>query len=239
MSASVASVAWHFGFDLLACLAALIIGLWQRKSLRLPPHAPVGKNYMYVLVSGSIVGGYGFGTWNLTLSGQAQLAHSILGALIGAIIGIEIYKALRRTQASTGYLYALPFCAGVAVGRIGCFLSGMDDMTFGIASSLPWAVDFGDGIHRHPVQLYEACAMVLLIVPLSLWARHRPASYRLYAFPATVIFYGLQRFLWEFLKPYAPLAGPLNLFHILCLFIIVYGLGISVIRLSHDGKRSA
>ena len=35
-------------------------------------------------------------------------------------------------------------------------------------------------------------------------------------------FYASQRFLWEFLKPYATVVGPLNIFHILCLVLIEY-----------------
>ena len=34
--------------------------------------------------------------------------------------------------------------------------------------------------------------------------------------------YGLQRFLWEFWKPYGALIGPLTLFHLLSLFILLY-----------------
>jgi prolipoprotein diacylglyceryltransferase len=37
------------------------------------------------------------------------------------------------------------------------------------------------------------------------------------------IAYGTQRFLWEFLKPYPTLIGPLNHFHLLCAGLIAYG----------------
>jgi prolipoprotein diacylglyceryltransferase len=37
-------------------------------------------------------------------------------------------------------------------------------------------------------------------------------------------FYGLQRFGWEFLKPYGPILGPLTLFHLLSLAILTYAL---------------
>ena len=33
------------------------------------------------------------------------------------------------------------------VGRIGCFLSGLPDGTYGLPSSLPWAIDLGDEDH--------------------------------------------------------------------------------------------
>ncbi len=41
-------------------------------------------------------------------------------------------------------------------------------------------------------------------------------------FYLTVGWYGLQRFAWEFLKPYATLAGPFNLFHLVCLGLVLY-----------------
>jgi prolipoprotein diacylglyceryltransferase len=41
------------------------------------------------------------------------------------------------------------------IGRVGCFLAGLEDGTFGNPSALPWAIDFGDGVPRHPTQLYE------------------------------------------------------------------------------------
>src|SRR5262249_23059982 len=55
----------------------------------------------------------------------------------------------------------------MAVGRVGCFLAGLSDGTYGSPTSLPWGVDLGDGVSRHPVQLYEiafllACGAALI-----------------------------------------------------------------------------
>lgn len=47
------------------------------------------------------------------------------------------------------------------------------------------------------------------------WARNN-------AFQALVLVYAVQRFLWEFVKPYPPVAGPFNLFHILTLGMGIY-----------------
>ena len=41
-------------------------------------------------------------------------------------------------------------------------------------------------------------------------------------FYLVLAFYGAQRFVWEFLKPYAALIGPLTLFHLLSLAILLY-----------------
>ena len=66
-------------------------------------------------------------------------------------------------RTSTGDLYAIPLALGIAIGRIGCFLTGLSDNTYGVPSNLPWAVDFGDGIPRHPTQLYEILFLLALI----------------------------------------------------------------------------
>jgi phosphatidylglycerol:prolipoprotein diacylglycerol transferase len=41
-------------------------------------------------------------------------------------------------------------------------------------------------------------------------------------FYLAVGYYGLQRFLWEFLKPYGGLIGPFTLFHILSSLVLLY-----------------
>jgi phosphatidylglycerol:prolipoprotein diacylglycerol transferase len=98
---------------------------------------------------------------------------TIVGALIGGLICVELTKKALGVTVRTGDLYALPLCIGIAIGRIGCFLSGLEDDTYGIATTLPWGIDFGDGIARHPTQLYEIGA-VLLIGLWVLWRRRRP-----------------------------------------------------------------
>jgi prolipoprotein diacylglyceryltransferase len=85
-------------------------------------------------------------------------------------------------------------------------------------------VDLGDGIARHPVQLYESLAMAAFAA-VYLRARVRGAVWaREHAFHAMVIVYAAQRFGWEFLKPYPAVLGPLNVFHLLMLGLIAYGL---------------
>jgi prolipoprotein diacylglyceryltransferase len=75
-----------------------------------------------------------------------------------------------RVARSTGDLYAIPLALGIAIGRVGCFLTGLDDRTYGTPTSLPWGVDFGDGVLRHPTQLYEMAFLGLLA--LGLLRRH-------------------------------------------------------------------
>jgi phosphatidylglycerol---prolipoprotein diacylglyceryl transferase len=146
-----------------------------------------------------------------------------VGALVGAIVGVEIYKALRGVRGSTGGVFVGPFALGVVIGRWGCLTAGLADGTYGSATHLPWAVDLGDGIGRHPVQVYESLAMAaFLLVYLEGLAQRRAWAMRR-GFYAMCLWYGASRFGWEFLKPYPPILGPLNLFHLLSGGLAVYG----------------
>ena len=175
-----------------------------------------GIGYAVALIAGAVIGGFGAGTLNLWLTGAPGVGRSIVGALAGAIAAIEIFKRLRGITGSTGIIFVPAFATSVVVGRWGCFLSGLDDHTHGTPTALPWGHDFGDGILRHPVQLYEFFAMAgFLALALAMLARRQPFFMR-NGFYLLVGFYAAQRFLWEFLKPYATVVGPFNLFHFIC-----------------------
>jgi phosphatidylglycerol:prolipoprotein diacylglycerol transferase len=87
---------------------------------------------------------------------------TIVGGLIGAMFAVEAMKKYLGITRRTGDLFALPLCVGIAIGRVGCFLTGPDDHTTGVATSIPWGVNFGDGVPRHPTQLYEIAFVFLL-----------------------------------------------------------------------------
>jgi phosphatidylglycerol---prolipoprotein diacylglyceryl transferase len=217
----------HTIFDILASIASLSVTAlcykWRLSTAAQKiEHAGIG--YVFALIIGAVLGGYGLGTLNLYLSGQPHIARSILGALAGAITAIELFKWSRGLKGSTGLIFVPAFATTVVVGRWGCFLSGLADETHGLPSTLPWAVDLGDGITRHPVQLYESFAMLaFLLFALSMIGTRNPWFTR-NGFYALVLFYAAQRFLWEFLKPYGAVIGPFNLFHLVCAALVVYAL---------------
>jgi prolipoprotein diacylglyceryltransferase len=163
-----------------------------------------------------------FGTLNTWLSGVHAIGFSMVGGIAGAIAAIEIFKRLSGITGSTGIAFAAPFAATVAVGRLGCFFAGLADYTYGTPTGVPWGVDFGDGVARHPVQLYEALAMAAMWVLLLVKLARRDRFWLANGFYLVAGWYGLQRFVWEFFKPYATVAGPLNLFHLVCLGLVVY-----------------
>jgi prolipoprotein diacylglyceryltransferase len=213
----------HTLFDIAGWLAAGLAAVWLSRIKKIAfPAQSLALPYLAALVFGSGIGAYLFGTLNLWLSGQSGIARSVEGALAGGIVAIELYKWMNGISLRTGARFALPLAVGIAVGRLGCFYAGLEDFTYGTPTSLPLAHDFGDGIGRHPVQLYESAALLglALFYVVAVEAGHRYVIAN--GFYLALAFYGLQRFIWEFLKPYAPLVGPLTLFHLLSLVILLY-----------------
>jgi prolipoprotein diacylglyceryltransferase len=228
----------HAVFDVLAWVAAGVAALWLRRSGRVsfPVSPQLRFSYLAALVFGAGVGAVAFGSANLWLSGMSGLARSIEGAVAGGIVAIELYKRIAGITLRTGASFALPFAVGVAVGRIGCYLSGIDDFTYGTPTALPWAHDFGDGVPRHPVQLYESATMALFALVYTWRILNRDRFWATQGFYLAVGFYGLQRFVWEFFKPYGPLVGPFTLFHFLSAAVFVYALTMIVTARKQQGS---
>jgi len=218
----------HLLFDVLAWasggLLARFLYKWRLQGAAERVAARAGRLYVAALVVGVVAGAWGFGSLNTGLTAIPHPSHSIAGALAGGIIAVELYKLARGITGSTGTMWVGPLALGMAVGRLGCFFAGLPDETFGTPTSLPWAVDLGDGVPRHPVQLYESLAMLAFLgVYLAALAR-RAAWTGERAFYLFILVYAAQRFVWEFWKPYPRLLGPLDLFQLLALFMIAYAL---------------
>jgi prolipoprotein diacylglyceryltransferase len=134
------------------------------------------------------------GDWREALGGK-----TIVGGLLGGWIAVEIAKKYFHITQRTGDGYVLPLALGIAVGRVGCFLTGLPDHTYGIATSLPWAIDFGDGIRRHPTQIYEIVFVLCWAAVVwirSAWPYRRGDLFRLFMLG----YFGF-RLLVEFIKP--------------------------------------
>lgn len=134
--------------------------------------------------------------------------QSMVGGLLGGLIGVEIAKTVSGVTRSTGDAFVYPILLGLMIGRVGCFLTGLADGTYGLPTDLPWGVDFGDGIPRHPTQLYEIVfAGALWLVLHRLQADLAPQSGLL--FKAMLCAYLAWRLAIDALKP-VPFAYPLG-----------------------------
>src|ERR1700760_171787 len=213
----------HTIFDIAAWVAAGAAGWWLSRFRGLTfPSQSFERSYLAALLFGAGLGAYLFGTLNLWLSGQPGIARSVEGALAGGIIAIELYKWKNGIALRTGARFALPLAIGIAIGRLGCYYAGLDDFTYGTPTVLPWGHDFGDGILRHPVQLYESFAMAAFAIFYVAAVFRRDDYVITNGFYLALAFYGAQRFVWEFFKPYGALIGPLTLFHLLSLSVLLY-----------------
>jgi prolipoprotein diacylglyceryltransferase len=154
---------------------------------------------------------------------------TIVGGLLGGWIAVELVKGILGIRSRTGDLFALPLCVGIAVGRIGCFIAGFADDTYGKRTGLPWGVNFGDGIPRHPTQLYEILFLVLLGIIVSLPVRW-PEGARFRIFLAGYLSW---RFAIDFLKP-QPLVAGMNLIQWAC----IAGLLTLALFYLHDLRKS-
>jgi prolipoprotein diacylglyceryltransferase len=151
--------------------------------------------------------------WQLVFSPGGK---TIVGGLLGGWLGVEIVKRFNGIHRRTGDLFALPLCVGIAVGRIGCFIAGLADDTYGKPTTLPWAVDLGDGIGRHPVQIYEIIFLIILGTLISTRAK-LPEGARFRIFLGGYLAW---RLVIDFLKP-QPLIHGLNLIQWSCVSGVV------------------
>jgi hypothetical protein len=217
----------HYLGDLAAWLAAFLGGRWTVRHRRASVEGLArnsAPSYFVSLATGGAIGAWAMGSLNTLRTATPALSHSIAGALAGAIVAVELWKWRHRIRGSTGGPFVLPLCLGIIVGRWGCLFAGLGDQTYGIPASLPWGVDLGDGIARHPVEIYESLAMaVFLAVYWRALVRKRRWAVD-HGFHAFVLAYAVQRFAWEFLKPYPRLIGPFDVFHLLMIGLAVYAL---------------
>ena len=203
----------HVVMEMLAYTAGFQFYLLLRRR-GIQPTLPIEQNLWIIVgaIFGALVGSkilawvespqeYGavFGTAAM-LGGK-----TIVGGLLGGWAGVEIAKKRVGVTQSTGDLFVYPLAVGICIGRVGCFLTGLPDHTYGSLTNVPWAVDFGDG-PRHPTQLYEIAFVALLAIVLALRYKLVYTNGRLFR-----LFLGrylLFRFGVEFLKPsYKPYLG--------------------------------
>lgn len=148
-------------------------------------------------------------------------SKTIVGGLLGGLLGVEITKRIVGVKTSSGDLMTYPLILGIGIGRIGCFLAGVKDGTYGNPSNLPWAMDLGDGIKRHPTNLYE----IIFLVMLWIFIKQLDKNTKLENGSKFKIFlasYVMFRFLIEFIKPFFHFSFGLSPIQLACLIGILY-----------------
>ncbi len=146
---------------------------------------------------------------------------TIVGGMLGGLVGVELVKKKIGVTASSGDLMVYPLILAMVIGRIGCFFAGLEDGTYGIPSNLPWAIDFGDGIRRHPTNLYEILFWLMLWLALVICEKYREFSDGS-RFKLFMVSYLLFRFGVEFIKPDYFLGFGLSVIQLACITGLLY-----------------
>lgn len=181
-----------------------------------PRPLPLSRGNKAIVMIGAVAGGCLGAKLPFLLQDPAALrtidiwfenGRTITYGLVGGYLGVEAAKFAAGIRVKTGDSLAAPLAASIAVGRLGCFVGGC---CFGTPTDLPWGHDFGDGISRHPTQIYEAifhaCAAIVLF-----WLGRRQLFQRqlVKAYIATYLVY---RFITEIIRPEPRLAFGLTFY---------------------------
>lgn len=182
---------------------------------------PAVRRPLWSVAAGALFGGALMAkastVWRLTAAPSGSvtpwdvLAHggkSLVGGLAGAYVGALVTKRVIGYRESTGDVFVPGVVLGIAVGRVGCFLTEQ----IGTPTTLPWgfvppagtAADIPNcpqcllGVPLHPSFLYEIVFLLALFVVLRRLRGRIPVPGEL--FKLFLLAYGVFRFLVEFVR---------------------------------------
>jgi len=198
-------------------------------------------DYLFYLILGVVVGSRLLEVllWNPSFyfSNPLEILMVWKGGMSvhGGIIGLIIANYLFCKKKKIGFyeladLVAIPGVFILAVGRIANFINAE---LVGTVSNLPWCVDFGDKVCRHPVQIYSFLKRTLIGVVLVFVNKgeHKPG----FIFWLFIGLMGLGRLLIDFVREDARWSG-LSLGQYLSLVMLVVAGYALVTRYKKDIK---
>jgi len=127
-------------------------------------------NIALLILIGTIAGGRLFhvlGNFRFYFQNPAEifmLSHGGMASYGGILFALLFIWLYARKQNNIQFLEILDLFApyvvlSIALGRIGCFLNWC---CYGAASSLPWAIKVAGDVPRHPSQIYELIAGLII-----------------------------------------------------------------------------
>lgn len=232
-------VRWYGLMYLLGFVCGWVLGRYRAKQPNSGWTAAQVDDLVFYIALGVILGGrigyvlfYGFSSLlrdPLMLFRIWEGGMSFHGGFLGVLLSMVLFARKYRKAFWVTIDFVAPLIApGILFGRIGNFINGE---LWGRVTDLPWGMVFrqtGDGLPRHPSQLYEVAleGVALFIIVWLFSAKPRPAMAVSGVF---ALAYGIFRFLVEFVRqPDAQLGylafGWLTMGQILSLPLIVVGL---------------
>lgn len=177
------------------------------------------------LIGSRVVGAFEDPSWLHHLSLKnifiAFNSKTIVGGLFGGILGVELTKKMLGEKQRSGDLFVFPILLALFIGRIGCLLTALQDHTAGGPTTLPWGIDYGDGIYRNPLPLYEM--LFLAITFFVLWIVDKRKTLAPGAlFKIMMVAYFLYRFANEFGKGDYIYFAHLTAIQIVCCIGLLY-----------------
>jgi phosphatidylglycerol---prolipoprotein diacylglyceryl transferase len=173
-----------------------------------------GAKIVYLLAEGWLH----FGAPDMWL--QLASGKSILGALFGGYVFVELAKRHVGYERATGDDFALIAPISIGLGRVGCLLHGC---CLGAACSPGWyTIKDVDGVPRWPAAPAELAFNVIAFA-LFLFLRRKkllPGQH----FHLYLVGYGLFRFAHEFVRATPRLLGPFSGYHFAALAVAFFGL---------------
>jgi prolipoprotein diacylglyceryltransferase len=145
------SISAHFVFETLAFIIGFRYFLYLRKKVE----DPISEgNRIWILIAaaaGALIFSRLLGSLESPqawFSSDHPLLHfyaskTIVGGLLGGLLCVEVTKYYLGVRTSSGDLFTYPLILAMMIGRIGCFSSGVYEPTYGVQSTLPWALDLG------------------------------------------------------------------------------------------------
>jgi len=146
---------------------------------------------------------------------------TIMGGLFGGLLGVELAKKIINESQSSGDLFVFPIILGIFIGRVGCFISGINEFTYGKVTTSAFGMDLGDGLLRHPTSLYELFFLIFLFIALKT-VNNRLQLKNGDLFKIFMLSYFGFRFCIEFLKPNVFYTFGLSSIQILCVICWLY-----------------
>ena len=218
----------HLIFEYLAFFIAFRYYLWLRRST----DDPISSGNRLSIILGAIVGallgsrlvGYlenPMITIHVDTLMRLLNTKSIMGGLLGGLLGVEASKKIIHEKQSSGDLFTYPIILGIMIGRVGCFLSGIKEFTYGKETSSLTGMNLGDGLYRHPTSLYEIIFLAFLMLFLKKISFYTQKEKGLLFKIFMLTYFGF-RFFIEFLKPNVFYVLGLSSIQWLCVLCWVY-----------------
>lgn len=227
-------VRWYGLMYIIGFISSYLLFKYQvkKRGLDIPQEHIEGLYFYMVLgiILGSRIGYAVFYNFGAFMDNPVEIFYiwrggmSFHGGLFGCALGGYLYTIIKKQDYRLFTdLVVVSVPIGLFAGRIGNFINGE---LIGRPSTLPWAMDFGDGIGRHPSQIYEATLEGALLFVI-MWILKDKVKSRGAMLPIFLMLYGIIRFAVEFTRePDIQLGfvlGPLSMGQVLSAAMFAVG----------------